>query len=69
LLYAHLQRCRILCTSPHYEAIGAKYKAVKHETMTEEEPKVWERSIDGVVDPSTGNLLPDVGAAVAGAMY
>ena len=26
-----------------YEAIGAKYKAVKHETMTESESKVWER--------------------------
>jgi hypothetical protein len=26
-----------------YEAIGAKYKAVKHETMTEEESNVWER--------------------------
>ena len=26
-----------------YEAIGAKYKAVKHETMTETESKVWER--------------------------
>jgi FMN-dependent NADH-azoreductase len=26
-----------------YEAIGAKYKAVKHETMTEAESKVWER--------------------------
>jgi FMN-dependent NADH-azoreductase len=25
------------------EAIGAKYKAVKHETMTEAESKVWER--------------------------
>jgi FMN-dependent NADH-azoreductase len=26
-----------------YEAIGAKYKAVKHEAMTEAESKVWER--------------------------
>jgi FMN-dependent NADH-azoreductase len=26
-----------------YEAIGAKYKAVKHEMMTEAESKVWER--------------------------
>jgi FMN-dependent NADH-azoreductase len=26
-----------------YEAIGAKYKAVKHETMTEPESKVWDR--------------------------
>jgi FMN-dependent NADH-azoreductase len=26
-----------------YEAIGAKYKAVKHETMTAAESKVWER--------------------------
>jgi FMN-dependent NADH-azoreductase len=26
-----------------YEAIGAKYKAVKHETMTEAESKVWHR--------------------------
>ena len=26
-----------------YEAIGAKYKAVKHETMTEAESNVWER--------------------------
>ena len=26
-----------------YEAIGAKYKAVKHETMTEAEANVWER--------------------------
>jgi FMN-dependent NADH-azoreductase len=26
-----------------YEAIGAKYKAVKHGTMTEAESKVWER--------------------------
>ena len=26
-----------------YEAIGAKYKAVKHETMTEAESKAWER--------------------------
>jgi FMN-dependent NADH-azoreductase len=26
-----------------YEAIGAKYKAVKHETMTETESNVWER--------------------------
>ena len=26
-----------------HEAIGAKYKAVKHETMTEAESKVWER--------------------------
>jgi hypothetical protein len=26
-----------------YEAIGAKYKAVKHETMTEAESRVWER--------------------------
>ncbi len=26
-----------------YEAIGAKYKAVKHETMTEVESNVWER--------------------------
>jgi FMN-dependent NADH-azoreductase len=26
-----------------YEAIGAKYKAVKHETMTEAESKVWDR--------------------------
>jgi FMN-dependent NADH-azoreductase len=26
-----------------YEAIGAKYKAVKHEPMTEPESKVWER--------------------------
>ena len=26
-----------------YEAIGAKYKAVKHETMTEAESHVWER--------------------------
>jgi carbohydrate-selective porin OprB len=26
-----------------YEAIGAKYKAVKHETMTEAESKVWQR--------------------------
>jgi FMN-dependent NADH-azoreductase len=26
-----------------YEAIGAKYKAVKHETMTEAESDVWER--------------------------
>jgi FMN-dependent NADH-azoreductase len=26
-----------------YEAIGAKYKAVKHETMTEAESYVWER--------------------------
>jgi hypothetical protein len=25
------------------EAIGAKYKAVKHETMTEAESKVWQR--------------------------
>jgi hypothetical protein len=25
--------------------------------------------IDGVIDPSTGKLLPDVAAAVAGAMY
>jgi FMN-dependent NADH-azoreductase len=25
------------------EAIGAKYKAIKHETMTEAESKVWER--------------------------
>ena len=24
-----------------YEAIGAKYKAVKHEAMTEAESKVW----------------------------
>jgi hypothetical protein len=23
--------------------------------------------IDGVIDPSTGNLLPDLGAAVSGA--
>ena len=27
----------------NYEAIGAKYKAVKHETMTEAESNVWER--------------------------
>src|SRR5271168_5615677 len=26
-----------------HEAIGAKYKAVKRETMTEAESKVWER--------------------------
>ena len=26
-----------------YEAIGAKYKAVKHEKMTEAESRVWER--------------------------
>ena len=26
-----------------YEAIGAKYKAVQHETMTEAESNVWER--------------------------
>jgi putative NADPH-quinone reductase len=26
-----------------YEAIGAKYKAVKHETMTEAESNIWER--------------------------
>ena len=26
-----------------YEAIGAKYKAVKHESMTEAETEVWER--------------------------
>src|ERR1700728_2753301 len=26
-----------------YEAIGAKYKAVKHETMTEAESDIWER--------------------------
>jgi len=26
-----------------YEAIGAKYKAVRHETMTEAESKVWRR--------------------------
>jgi FMN-dependent NADH-azoreductase len=26
-----------------HDAIGAKYKAVKHETMTEAESKVWER--------------------------
>ena len=26
-----------------YEAIGAKYKAVKHETMTEAESNVWDR--------------------------
>jgi FMN-dependent NADH-azoreductase len=26
-----------------YEAIGAKYKAVKHQTMTETESQVWER--------------------------
>jgi FMN-dependent NADH-azoreductase len=26
-----------------YEAIGAKYKAVKHETMTEAESEVWKR--------------------------
>jgi FMN-dependent NADH-azoreductase len=26
-----------------YEAIGAKYKAVKHETMNEAESKVWDR--------------------------
>jgi FMN-dependent NADH-azoreductase len=26
-----------------YEAIGAKYKAVKHETMTEAESRIWER--------------------------
>jgi FMN-dependent NADH-azoreductase len=26
-----------------YETIGAKYKAVKHETMTAAESKVWER--------------------------
>src|ERR1700728_4726954 len=26
-----------------HEAIGAKYKAVKHETMTEAESKKWER--------------------------
>jgi len=26
-----------------YKAIGAKYKAVKHETMTEAESNVWER--------------------------
>ena len=26
-----------------YEAIGAKYKAVKHETMTEAESNVWKR--------------------------
>ena len=26
-----------------YEAIGAKYKAVKHETMTDAESKVWEQ--------------------------
>jgi FMN-dependent NADH-azoreductase len=26
-----------------YAAIGAKYKAVKHETMTEAESSVWER--------------------------
>jgi hypothetical protein len=26
-----------------YEAIGAKYKAIKHETMTEAESNVWER--------------------------
>ena len=26
-----------------YQAIGAKYKAVKHETMTEVESNVWER--------------------------
>jgi FMN-dependent NADH-azoreductase len=26
-----------------YETIGAKYKAVKHETMTEAESNVWER--------------------------
>ena len=26
-----------------YEAIGAKYKAVRHETMTEAESNVWER--------------------------
>jgi FMN-dependent NADH-azoreductase len=26
-----------------YEAIGAKYKAVKHETMTAAESNVWER--------------------------
>jgi len=27
----------------NYEAIGAKYKAVKHETMTEAETNIWER--------------------------
>ena len=26
-----------------YEAIGAKYKAVKHETMTDAESNAWER--------------------------
>ena len=26
-----------------YEAIGAKYKAVKHQTMTEAESKIWKR--------------------------
>jgi FMN-dependent NADH-azoreductase len=26
-----------------YEAIGAKYKAVRHETMTETEAYLWER--------------------------
>ena len=26
-----------------YEAIGAKYKAVKHETTTEGESNIWER--------------------------
>jgi FMN-dependent NADH-azoreductase len=26
-----------------YEAVGAKYKAVKHETMTEAESTVWAR--------------------------
>jgi FMN-dependent NADH-azoreductase len=26
-----------------HEAIGAKYKAVKHETMTEAESKIWQR--------------------------
>jgi len=26
-----------------YEAIGAKYKAVKHETMTEAESNIWDR--------------------------
>jgi FMN-dependent NADH-azoreductase len=31
------------------EAIGAKYEAVKHETMTEAESNVWEYSI---VDPT-----------------
>jgi FMN-dependent NADH-azoreductase len=33
-----------------YEAIGAKYKAVKHETMTEAESKVW--GAYSILDPA-----------------